>query len=146
MTVHTSSVGMTSKGSDKKTICPACGEDVPESGVCCGFSQQYASEAIPLMAELSIEAENRTLPITARWVRIGRDPANQIVLLDDLFVSRYHAWVTFEQDKFWLEDLGSTNGTLLNEQPVQKRILLTSGDKIKIGETDITFRLLNDNK
>ncbi|MFN8659088.1 MAG: FHA domain-containing protein [Candidatus Obscuribacterales bacterium] len=98
------------------------------------------------MAELSIEAENRTLPITARWVRIGRDPANQIVLLDDLFVSRYHAWVTFEQDKFWLEDLGSTNGTLLNEQPVQKRILLTSGDKIKIGETDITFRLLNDNK
>lgn len=138
---------MTNTGSDKKqTICPSCGEDVPESGVCCGFSQQYASEVIPLVAELVIEAEDRKIPIASRWVRIGRDPANQLVLLDDLFVSRYHAWVTFEQDKFWLEDLGSTNGTLLNEEPVQKRILLTSGDKIKIGETDITFHLLNDNK
>lgn len=137
---------MSNTGSDKKSPCPACGETVAENGACCGFSKQYSSEAIPQTAELIIQAEDKKIPIASRWVRIGRDPANQLVLLDDLFVSRYHAWVTFEQDQFWLEDLGSTNGTLLNEQPVQKRILLTSGDKITIGETDITFHLLGDNK
>jgi pSer/pThr/pTyr-binding forkhead associated (FHA) protein len=63
-------------------------------------------------------------------------------LNDDRYTSRYHAWVTFEADQFWLEDLGSTNGTLLNGEPVEKREQLSTGDRIKIGETEMTFTLL----
>ncbi|MBY0551712.1 MAG: FHA domain-containing protein, partial [Candidatus Obscuribacterales bacterium] len=47
-------------------------------------------------------------------------------------------------NKFWLEDLGSTNGTLLNGGQVERRELLSSGDKIRIGETDLTFVLLSE--
>ncbi len=77
---------------------------------------------------------------------IGRAETAQLCLPEDRFFSRHHCILEIAPPQCFLRDLGSTNGTLLNEQPVQKRILLTSGDKIKIGETDITFRLLNDNK
>jgi hypothetical protein len=41
---------------------------------------------------------------------------------------------------FWIEDLGSTNGTLLNGHPVVKRQVLSAGDKVRVGHTELTFR------
>lgn len=93
------------------------------------------------MAEVMTPAGER-MPIETKWMRIGRDGDNDVVLINDGYVSRFHAWITFEQDRFWVEDLGSTNGTLLNGEPLRRRELLASGDKIKIGESEMTFLLL----
>src|SRR5687767_8851637 len=41
-------------------------------------------------------------------LRIGRDVKCQIVM-DDLYVSRHHAFITYEDGNFWIEDLGSKN-------------------------------------
>lgn len=68
---------------------------------------------------------------------IGRDAKNGINLSDPS-VSRRHALLTCALDEYFIEDLGSTNGTLLNDRPVTKHIL-KSGDQLQIGEYVLSF-------
>ncbi len=75
-------------------------------------------------------------------VSIGRDNSNDIVILDDL-VSRRHARVFLEGDEYWIEDLNSTNGTYLNNVPIE-RSPLKSGDKINIGKATIMVQETNE--
>jgi pSer/pThr/pTyr-binding forkhead associated (FHA) protein len=63
---------------------------------------------------------------------IGRDPANAIVLDDD-FVSAEHAKLSWIDGVWWLEDLGSTNGTLLEGRPVSGRVSVKPGNHVHIG-------------
>jgi len=65
-------------------------------------------------------------------VVIGRSPGADIVIGDD-FVSGKHARLSPSGDGAILEDLGSTNGTLLNGQRVVGAQTLRSGDSIDIG-------------
>jgi pSer/pThr/pTyr-binding forkhead associated (FHA) protein len=120
--------------------CPSCGKPAAAEP-CCEFSKAGGG-AIPALAEV-VTPEGTNRLITSRWLRIGRDDGNDIVLNGDTYASRFHAWITFEQERFWIEDLGSTNGTLLNGARLKRRELLASGDKIKIGESEMTFVLLD---
>ena len=71
---------------------------------------------------------------------IGRTSTNQITLVDDR-VSRRHAFVhAQEQHQYWLVDLGSSNGTLLNGRRVSQPTMLRHGDRVDIGATTLTFR------
>lgn len=65
-------------------------------------------------------------------IRIGRDPALELVIADD-FVSTSHARIVPGPGGPLLEDLGSTNGTLLNGRPVKDPSPLVAGDEIEIG-------------
>ncbi len=67
-----------------------------------------------------------------RTVRIGRSPDLELVVADD-FVSTIHARVVPAPDGPILEDLGSTNGTLLNGRRVADATALTPGDEIEVG-------------
>lgn len=64
---------------------------------------------------------------------LGRDVNNSIVL-DDSFVSTEHALLTFRGRAWYVEDLGSTNGTWLNGQQVTGLLPLGYGDEIQIGQ------------
>jgi hypothetical protein len=61
------------------------------------------------------------------------------VVIDDTKASRRHARFVAEGGVVEIEDLGSSNGTLLNGKPVQKRVL-RDGDVIQIGATTLTYR------
>lgn len=126
--------------------CPSCGLAIGDEGYCTAcFKRPESEEKLErVMAEIIIDHAGIRFPVEIRWVRIGRDPSNQIVLNDDRYTSRYHAWVTYENGLFWLEDLGSTNGTMLNGQAVDEREELRTGDQIKIGESVLIFNLLNE--
>jgi len=65
-------------------------------------------------------------------VRIGRDPAVELVIADD-FVSTIHARIVPAPGGPRLEDLDSTNGTLLNGSPVSIPVTLSAGDEIEVG-------------
>lgn len=69
---------------------------------------------------------------------IGRS-ARSDVCIPDAFASRLHAEVRKEGDGYWLQDLGSANGTRYNGTLVSMPIPLTSGGEIQIGETRIVF-------
>ena len=71
-----------------------------------------------------------TLPSTS----IGRDATNDIILFDPE-VSRRHAQITFRNGRYDIEDLGSTNGTFVNQQLVTGSVPLANGDIIDMGES-----------
>ena len=73
-----------------------------------------------------------------RVTSLGRAPENNIVL-DDEATSAQHACLYQKDGVWWLEDLGSRNGTRLNELPLSKPTSLAHGDLIEIGNNK--FRL-----
>ncbi len=73
-------------------------------------------------------------PVTA----IGRSSDNH-VMIDDPFASANHAIVVWREERWWIEDLDSHNGTYVNGEPVAKPRQLVSGDRIGIGETILRF-------
>lgn len=75
--------------------------------------------------------------ITDEPITIGRDPSNSVVL-SDLLVSRRHARISAEAQGFVIEDLGSVNGTFVNDQSVARQVLQV-GDTITLGKTPIRF-------
>ena len=64
---------------------------------------------------------------------IGRDVNNAIVV-DDQFVSAEHAILTFRGRAWYVEDLGSTNGTYVNGAPVEGVVPLGFGDVVQVGQ------------
>jgi len=63
---------------------------------------------------------------------LGRDVNNAIVLDDD-FVSANHAALTYRGRAWYLEDLGSTNGTFVNGNKVEGLVSVAFGDEIQAG-------------
>ncbi|MDX2034740.1 MAG: DUF3616 domain-containing protein [Blastocatellia bacterium] len=78
--------------------------------------------------------------ITQAEIRIGKGPQNDIIL-GDASVSGTHAMISFDEGKYTLSDLGSRNGTLLNDVRLAEPRVLQHGDLIKMGHCTITFRL-----
>lgn len=76
-----------------------------------------------------------TVPL-AGPVLIGRSPDADLVIPDE-YVSSTHARVSALSGGLMLEDLGSTNGTLLNGRPVVAPTPLTIGDVIEVGQNRI---------
>ncbi len=77
-------------------------------------------------------------PLDAETLSIGRKHDNDIQL-NDLTVSGRHAMISCTQpDKIFVEDLGSTNGTLVNGNHI-KKIALKHGDIIQMGHHQFTF-------
>jgi len=71
---------------------------------------------------------------------IGKQDDSDIVIKRD-FISRNHAVLTYEDQKFVLTDLHSTNHTYVNEEKISRRIL-RDDDRIKFGETVYKFKCL----
>jgi hypothetical protein len=69
---------------------------------------------------------------------IGRDAGNDIVINDEAASAR-HAILEFADGEWWVEDAGSTNGTLLNGQIVRSRGRVQYGDELGVGR--VTLRL-----
>ena len=76
-------------------------------------------------------------PITVDTFAIGRDPRSQLPLTDGS-ASREHCVILRQEDAFVVRDLGSFNGTLVNDARVTERALV-HGDWIKIGRTLLQF-------
>lgn len=72
-----------------------------------------------------------TVPL-AGSVIIGRSPDSDLVIADE-FVSSSHARIVRTAEGATLEDLGSTNGTLVNGQPATRPLPLGTGDVIELG-------------
>ena len=74
-------------------------------------------------------------------VTIGRDPASDCHLSDDT-VSANHARLSFHHSNWWIEDLGSKNGTYLNQENTYEPLVLTSGDQIRCGQVILLVTII----
>ncbi len=68
-------------------------------------------------------------------VTVGRSPGCAVPLDDDSFASSIHARVFRRSGELWIEDLGSTNGTWLNDERLDVPARLRRGDRVKVGST-----------
>ena len=70
---------------------------------------------------------------------VGRDPTASVHLLD-AEVSRRHAILTAEEGRLRVEDLGSSNGTFVDEQQIDGEVEVQPGQKLRVGQTIIEVR------
>lgn len=87
----------------------------------------------PLTGDLA----ERDYPLTKTLISIGRGLDNDLVI-DDPRVSRHHAQITFRHGHYLLRDQRSTNGTFVNNQPVET-VVLASGDRVSLGGFEMAF-------
>lgn len=84
------------------------------------------------------DSQHEKFFLTRLRTTIGRS-ARSDVCIPDAFASRLHAEIRQEGDAYWLQDLGSANGTRYNGTVVSMPIPLISGGDVQIGETVLTF-------
>jgi len=91
-----------------------------------------------------ISSESITLPLDRKSVSIGRDSSNDIVIPRES-ISSLHATIDYKNGYYYLEDLRSTNGTKLNDKPLEENssVRLKSGDKIHFAIYEFRF-LMHD--
>ena len=77
----------------------------------------------------------RTFVVTEAGLTIGRHADNQ-ASLDDSRLSRFHARILFKDGAWYAEDLGSTNGSFLNDKKFEGEVKLSPGDKLRFGATE----------
>jgi hypothetical protein len=70
---------------------------------------------------------------------IGRGP-DAAIRLDDDYASTRHARIAFAEDQWFVEDLGSTNGTYIGNARITQPTTLTLGTKVRIGKTILELR------
>ena len=127
--------------------CPICGQMNPPGEIYCiecGFllSSAAPTELAPQGAYPKLrDSAGREFLLKAGENIIGRDPSSD-VLISDGTVSRRHACIIIEENHAYIQDLGSTNGTQLNGQPVgAERTPLPPNAQLQFGSVPMTLEL-----
>src|SRR5580692_2424763 len=82
----------------------------------------------------------RIIPLATKKFLIGREQDCHLRPNSEL-VSRHHCVFTVDDFSVHVRDLGSTNGTFVNDQRVRGEILLNSGDRIRVGKLDFELAI-----
>ncbi len=94
------------------------------------------------MPQIVLKLPNRPpefFPLERLRTTIGRSARSDICIAD-AFASRLHAEIRQEGDRYWIQDLGSANGTIYNGVPITLPVPLAPGGEIRIGETILMFQ------
>jgi hypothetical protein len=86
----------------------------------------------------SVTWNDKSFPLEGDLIRVGRAPQNEIIIKVN-GVSRFHCQIKRENEKLIIEDLSSTNGTLVDGQLLQQPYTLNAGDEIYICNEKLIF-------
>jgi pSer/pThr/pTyr-binding forkhead associated (FHA) protein len=99
-------------------------------------SGRKAPRSVVILDDHGAKVDSRRLDGT---IQVGRAEACQ-VRLSDTYASSFHARIYSKDGSWYLEDLGSTNGTYLNQRRITAPTELRAGDRVRIGKTTLDFR------
>jgi len=91
-----------------------------------------------IFMQVQIEQQITSHQYTQPEVILGRDPSCDLVL-DNNKISLRHSRLTYHDKHWWVEDLDSTNGSFLNNVPIDTPTIITNGDQLKLGHVQITI-------
>jgi pSer/pThr/pTyr-binding forkhead associated (FHA) protein len=111
----------------------------PQQAAAAGLGRTHTGLLVVLASPAIEPGTERELDSSA--VTLGRAPENDLVLDTDDFASVKHARIEPRRDGVWVEDLESTNGTFVNGVKLTRPRKLSSGDVIRVGETDLRYEL-----
>ena len=86
------------------------------------------------------EAVPHAVPVGTTPLSVGRGNTNDLVI-DDGMVSWEHMKVWADSEKLWLSDVGSTNGTYVNGEPIKGTVVLQPGDEITAGSLKLVVHV-----
>jgi hypothetical protein len=97
-------------------------------------------QPIPITLTTLIDSPPFTRHYTCSQVILGRESTCDFPI-NDQTVSSQHTRLTYRQSQWWCEDMASTNGTLLNGEPVLTPVVLTNGDELRLGQVGVRIAL-----
>lgn len=120
-------------------FCGYCGEDVSgQSGAQGGSSGGSVSAPPQAYLQMVVGSEiDRQYPLKG-VMYVGRELDNDIQVIDPR-VSRRHARIRADGTRVTVADLGSTNGTLVNDVPITGEYVLHDGDVLRMGHSEWAF-------
>jgi len=80
----------------------------------------------------------RSVPVSGNMV-LGRAAECELAL-DDTYISQQHARLFAKDGSWYVEDLGSTNGTFVNDQRLASPAMVQPGDRVRVGTTVLELR------
>jgi len=102
-------------------------------------AREEGGERVPAIAILEGDGMGHSNPIPIDdQILLGRAPDCDIIL-EDTFASAHHARIYRDNSSYWLEDLGSTNGTMVKDKHIERPVKLSRGSQFKIGQTIFQF-------
>ena len=90
------------------------------------------------------DGSQRRVPLESRRLTLGRSSESDLAYPDDPVLSRRHINFEFDGQNWWVEDLNTTNGTLVNGTRLAGRHRLSVGDSISAGRLTINFEIPAD--
>ena len=106
-----------------------------------GASMDVDMPSAMLIRDEGVQGSEVVYPFKGTKYRIGRAPDNDIQIKDDSKVSRNHCELSRRGNQFYLADLGSSNGTLVNGDVFEGEYKLYGGEELKVGETLFRFTI-----
>jgi SARP family transcriptional regulator, regulator of embCAB operon len=95
----------------------------------------------PRLRSLSPEGQKETYELNLAVVKIGRSKDNDLAFPSEMTISGHHCEIVREGKNFYIRDLSSTNGVVVNKQKVASS-LLSEADEIRLGDKIFTFTFL----
>lgn len=71
---------------------------------------------------------------------IGRDPDSDISIPNET-ISIKHCKIFFHHKQWWANDLDSTNGSFINETPIDSPVIITNGDVLRLGNVTLSIKI-----
>ena len=134
-------------------LCPTCNTREAEVGVLCEECRDELSSPIRITPEqIQLHGARPTLAaLVDLWGRphrldprtlVGRQVESNGLAVLDPSVSRHHAHLTFDAGQWTIRDLGSANGTYVNDQQLDGPVAVKTGDRVRFGH--IAFYMIED--
>ncbi len=121
-----------------RLFCTTCGDELANRRA---SSDTYMVNGRPVLARLTMHSgpmQGRSYRFHQDVTTIGRTNGNDLVI-SGRTVSRRHARLWFADGNWYLEDIGSANGTLVNNVRIYQPVLLHDGDVINVGDEIVVF-------
>ncbi len=122
-------------------FCGTCGRAIPAPTVMptAAAPPAYAGPSMMSSGAYLLAADGRRYHLSGQVTRIGRGSQCAVQIPDDS-VSGVHAEIEARRDGYLLRDLGSRNGTFVNNIQVRGQTPLNSGDQVVLGNAVFTFQ------
>lgn len=133
--LYESDIQKNNMSSDYSALTGLSQEKPPAQSCTTSLDSDSVSEGFSALM-LSIPEKGTNFPLTSGTITIGAYPDNALAIEEEI-VSGYHAEISGNGEQWILKDLGSTNGTRLNDQLITGPVVILEGDVIRIGKTHI---------
>lgn len=123
-----------------RLYCTTCGDDLSNRRA---SKDVYLVNGRPVLASLSMQSgpmAGRTYRFHQDVTTVGRTTGNDLVV-SGRSVSRRHARLWFDNGHWYLEDVGSSNGTFVNNVRIYQAVTLNDGDVISFGDEVVVFNV-----